>query len=84
MITTLFVALIIVVLLYRLLTKRTNDEYAKLPPGPRRWPIVGNILQLDLKQPEQTLLKWKQQYGNVYTVWLPLPSVVFVDYDVCR
>ncbi len=84
MISTIFVALLIVIiLLYQTLKKKSNTN-ERLPPGPQPWPIVGNILQLDFKQPEQTLLKWKYKYGNVFTVWLPLPSVIFADYDVCQ
>jgi hypothetical protein len=46
------------------------------------WPIVGNLLQFNFKAPEKTILKWKQQYGGVFTIWLPLPNVIFADYDV--
>ncbi len=57
-------------------------RYSTLPSGPIPWPIVGNLLQVDAKAPEKTMLKWKQQYGGVFTVWLPMPNVIFADYNV--
>ncbi|KAJ0061348.1 hypothetical protein NL108_016183 [Boleophthalmus pectinirostris] len=48
------------------------------PPGPRPVPVLGNLLQLDLKRPYQTLTQFARQYGPVFSVWLGPHRVVVV------
>ena len=38
--------------------------------GPYGWPIVGNVLQLDMRRPYLTIADWAKQYGNIYTIKL--------------
>ncbi|WOH13220.1 hypothetical protein DCAR_0832729 [Daucus carota subsp. sativus] len=45
---------------------------SKLPPGPRGWPVIGNIFDLG-SLPHRSLASMKQEYGPV--VWLSLGSV---------
>uniref|UniRef100_A0A8C6TLC8 Cytochrome P450 2K1-like n=1 Tax=Neogobius melanostomus TaxID=47308 RepID=A0A8C6TLC8_9GOBI len=55
------------------------------PPGPRPFPVVGNLLQLDLKQPYNTLMEYSKQYGSVFTVWLgPKKVVVLAGYKTVK
>uniref|UniRef100_A0A0W0GB59 Cytochrome p450 n=1 Tax=Moniliophthora roreri TaxID=221103 RepID=A0A0W0GB59_MONRR len=37
----------------------------KLPPGPKGYPIVGNLFQLDVDRPWHSLLEWKKIYGDI-------------------
>uniref|UniRef100_A0A0K0EZ42 Cytochrome P450 18a1 (inferred by orthology to a D. melanogaster protein) n=1 Tax=Strongyloides venezuelensis TaxID=75913 RepID=A0A0K0EZ42_STRVS len=53
-----------------------------LPPGPMPVPILGNLLSIDLKKMHLWIHDQKKIYGNVFTVWIPTPQVVFADYDV--
>jgi hypothetical protein len=46
-------------------------------------PFIGNLLQLiGADTPEVALLKWRRQYGPVFTYWLGnLPVVAIADYQ---
>ncbi|XP_072296428.1 cytochrome P450 2K1-like isoform X2 [Eucyclogobius newberryi] len=55
------------------------------PPGPKAIPVLGNLLQIDLKRPYQTLIKFSQKYGPVFTVWLgPKKVVVLAGYKTVK
>lgn len=55
------------------LIRRDNyNSGSSLPPGPRGWPVLGNIFDLGTL-PHRSLSTLKQQYGPV--VWLKLGSV---------
>jgi hypothetical protein len=41
-----------------------SKKYVRLPPGPRGWPIVGNLFDLG-KQPHKTLAKMAKMYGSL-------------------
>ena len=48
------------------------------PPGPRAWPVVGNLFQLGVK-PHLTLTQWRKDYGDVYSLRLGYWYVVVVS-----
>ncbi|KAG6333943.1 hypothetical protein ID866_5140 [Astraeus odoratus] len=35
------------------------------PPGPKGLPIIGNALEVDLKEPHITYIKWSKIYGDI-------------------
>jgi len=37
-------------------------------PGPRRWPLVGNVFSLDLERLHVVLERWSERFGPVYRV----------------
>ena len=39
-------------------------------PGPRGWPVVGNLLQLDRDRVHATVEQWAQQYGPLFQIKL--------------
>ncbi|KAK2855892.1 hypothetical protein Q5P01_004627 [Channa striata] len=57
-------------------TGLSSKGEGKEPPGPRPLPVLGNLLQLDLKRPFITLLKLSKKYGPVFTVYLGTKKVV--------
>ncbi|XP_039160471.1 cytochrome P450 76A1-like [Eucalyptus grandis] len=50
--------------------KRSRSH--RLPPGPSRWPIFGNLFNLG-KMPHRTLAGLREKYGPV--IWLRLGSI---------
>ncbi|XP_005732871.1 cytochrome P450 2K1-like [Pundamilia nyererei] len=85
---------VIVLLLIYLISSSSfsTQKHGKEPPGPRPLPLLGNLLQLDLKKPYNTLLELSKKYGSVFTVYLGTKKVVvlsgyktvkeaLVDYD---
>uniref|UniRef100_A0A0W0F6S8 Cytochrome p450 n=1 Tax=Moniliophthora roreri TaxID=221103 RepID=A0A0W0F6S8_MONRR len=36
----------------------------RLPPGPKGYPIVGNLFQLDSSRPWHTFVEWQKTYGT--------------------
>ncbi|XP_055992804.1 cytochrome P450 2A13-like [Sorex fumeus] len=48
----------------------------KLPPGPTPLPFIGNYLQLNTEQMYNSLMKLRDRYGPVFTVYLGARRVV--------
>lgn len=60
------------VVLHLHLHRRKTISGQRLPPGPRGWPVFGNMFDLG-EMPHKTLMGLKRQYGSV--VWLRLGSI---------
>ena len=46
--------------------RRTLDDL----PGPQGWPLVGNLLQVDVTQAHKTFGRWADEFGLLYHVRL--------------
>uniref|UniRef100_A0A2P2PJZ1 Uncharacterized protein n=1 Tax=Rhizophora mucronata TaxID=61149 RepID=A0A2P2PJZ1_RHIMU len=58
------ISIILLLLVYKLYQRLRF----KLPPGPRPWPIVGNLY--DIKPVRfRCFAEWTQQYGPIISVW---------------
>ncbi|XP_022087528.1 cytochrome P450 2J3-like isoform X1 [Acanthaster planci] len=60
-----------------------------LPPGPRQWPVLGNLPALvrSGKHPHEVLAEWARRYGGVMSVHLAPargPSVVVSDIGIAK
>uniref|UniRef100_G1QAZ0 unspecific monooxygenase n=1 Tax=Myotis lucifugus TaxID=59463 RepID=G1QAZ0_MYOLU len=57
----------------------------KLPPGPTPLPIIGNLLQLDVKNISKSLSNLSKVYGPVFTVYFGMkPTVVLHGYEAIK
>ena len=71
---SLFALILSSFLYYFLFSKNNKGRRAPLPPGPKGWPILGNLFQLGPK-PHQTLCALSKIYG-------PLLRLRFGSVDV--
>uniref|UniRef100_A0A5F9DR79 unspecific monooxygenase n=1 Tax=Oryctolagus cuniculus TaxID=9986 RepID=A0A5F9DR79_RABIT len=64
---------------------KQNSGRGKLPPGPTPFPIIGNILQIDVKDISKSPTKVSERYGPVFTVYLGMkPTVVLHGYKAVK
>nr|BAL05079.1 cytochrome P450 [Phanerodontia chrysosporium] len=59
-----FLSAILTVVLIRTAIAR-RKRWARLPPGPKGLPIVGNVLQMPKSQEWLTFSRWAEQYGDI-------------------
>ncbi|KAK4839465.1 hypothetical protein QYF36_022161 [Acer negundo] len=63
---------------------RRLEELGQLPPGPRWWPVVGNIFQLGWP-PHESFAKLSRKHGPIMTLWLgSMSTVVISSSEVAR
>ncbi len=54
-------------------------------PGPRGWPLLGNLPQLGQGRMHQVLERWVEQYGPLYRLrFAGKPLMVIADIELCR
>ncbi|CAJ1977801.1 unnamed protein product [Sphenostylis stenocarpa] len=59
-------------------------QHGQLPPGPRCWPVVGNIFQLG-RSPHESFTKLAHKHGPIMTIWLgSMCTVVISSSQVAR
>ncbi|XP_023402679.2 cytochrome P450 2C19-like isoform X1 [Loxodonta africana] len=57
----------------------------KLPPGPTPLPIIGNILQLDMRNIKKSMQNLSEAYGPVFTLYIGMkPTVVLHGYEAIK
>lgn len=83
--TSLLGSIAIILLLYMIRNNLRAVESRKEPPGPRSWPLLGNLPQLDLKRLFSSLYEMSKEYGNVFTIYLgPNKVVVLAGYKTVK
>ncbi|CAI8584330.1 unnamed protein product [Vicia faba] len=80
------VGLVLVLLVWMMRLRRVKLGHHQLPPGPRCWPLVGNIFQLGLSlSPHEAFAILARKHGPVMTLWLgSMCTVVISSSDVAR
>ncbi|XP_076690247.1 cytochrome P450 2C18-like isoform X5 [Callospermophilus lateralis] len=64
---------------------RQRSGRLRLPPGPMPLPILGNILQIDVKNISKSLTNLSKAYGPVFTVYFGTrPTVVLHGYEAVK
>ncbi|KAF2691498.1 hypothetical protein K458DRAFT_411217 [Lentithecium fluviatile CBS 122367] len=58
---------------------------AKLPPGPPRLPLIGNLHQAPKEAPWVTFSQWVEKYGPLVSADFGGTNVIIIgDYDTAR
>lgn len=57
---------------------RRLEEVGQLPPGPRCWPVVGNIFQLGWS-PHESFARLALKHGPIMTLWLGSMCTVVIS-----
>ncbi|XP_004620774.2 cytochrome P450 2B11-like [Sorex araneus] len=84
MLSVILLLAVLTGLLFLMARDRTKS-HGRLPPGPRPLPFLGNLLQMDRKGLLQSFLKIRDQYGDVFTVYLgPRPVVMLCGTEAIR
>ncbi|KAL1020761.1 hypothetical protein UPYG_G00004310 [Umbra pygmaea] len=82
---TLLGAGLLVLALYLISSGSSSKQHGKEPPGPRPLPLLGNLLQLDLKRLDLALYELSKKYGSVFKVHLgPRKVVVLAGYKTVK
>ncbi|XP_059102676.1 cytochrome P450 2C25-like isoform X8 [Peromyscus eremicus] len=64
---------------------RQSSGRGKLPPGPTPLPIIGNFLQIDVKNIQQSFTNFSKAYGPVFTLYFGTqPTVVLHGYEAVK
>lgn len=75
---TIALSLVILTIAYNLVKPAKIPQGLRAVPGPRGWPILGNLPQLG-KHPQQALQRWAKQYGPVFQIRLGWENHVYVN-----
>lgn len=86
---SVIVVLMMMVLALIMLPERKQSRPRRrlegLPPGPRWWPVVGNVFQLGWARPQESFAKLACKHGPIMTLWLgSMATVVISSHDVAR
>ncbi|XP_017282864.1 cytochrome P450 2K1 isoform X2 [Kryptolebias marmoratus] len=82
---SLLVALVVLLTYFLFSSSFSSKNPSKEPPGPRGLPVLGNLLQIDLKRPHHTFQELSKKYGSVFTVYLgPKKVVVLTGYKTVK
>uniref|UniRef100_A0A668ACP1 Cytochrome P450 2K1-like n=1 Tax=Myripristis murdjan TaxID=586833 RepID=A0A668ACP1_9TELE len=87
---TLLGAVVFLLVLYIFSSSFISQKKMKEPPGPTALPLLGNLLQMDLKRPyitlsNKSLKPLSKKHGSVFTVYFgPKKVVVLAGYKTVK
>ena len=51
-----------------------------MPPGPKGYPLLGNVLQTNFHNIVESLTKWTEEFGEIFKINLLGQEIVVVRY----
>ncbi|XP_075717015.1 cytochrome P450 2K1-like isoform X2 [Rhinoderma darwinii] len=83
--STFFLFVLTLLFILNVLKFFNKNQVKDFPPGPRCWPLIGNLHLLDLKKPQRTYLELAKKYGSVFSVQLGTKKmVVLAGYETVK
>ncbi|KAM4771237.1 cytochrome P450 2K1-like [Rhinophrynus dorsalis] len=83
-VTILLFIILVLYLVYELYGSQ-KGTYQNFPPGPRPFPFIGNIHNINLKKPYKTYAEFTKKYGSVFSVQLGTEKrVVLCGYETVK
>ncbi|KAF8187480.1 cytochrome P450 [Pholiota molesta] len=76
---TLFDIALLVLGLVLLKIAFKRPSVAPLPPGPRRWPLLGNLPQMPTSREWLTFADWGKKWGNIVSVSIFGQTMIIVN-----
>ncbi|EIM79553.1 cytochrome P450 [Stereum hirsutum FP-91666 SS1] len=75
-------ALLLCIILFVLYSLLQFPSRHALPPGPKPWPLIGNILDMPRKDESATFSQWGRTYGDiVYVRLLRRPLIILNSFE---
>ncbi|XP_075717012.1 cytochrome P450 2K1-like [Rhinoderma darwinii] len=74
--STFFVLVLTLLFILNVLNIFNKNQVQNFPPGPRCWPLIGNLHLLDFKKPQRTYLELAKKYGSVISVQMGMKKMV--------
>lgn len=75
------VLIVLILILFISSSSFSSKRNVKEPPGPRAFPLLGNLLQLDLKRLDMSLMEVSFFCGNFSGIFFP-PCGSFFTFDL--
>uniref|UniRef100_A0A8C6AEC2 Cytochrome P450 n=1 Tax=Marmota marmota marmota TaxID=9994 RepID=A0A8C6AEC2_MARMA len=75
--------ILIFILNIKIFMTKTSKQHSL--PGPKPWPVIGNLHILNLKRQYQTMQELSQKYGSIYSIQMgPKKVVVLSGYETVK
>ncbi|XP_077147756.1 cytochrome P450 2K1-like [Ranitomeya variabilis] len=82
---TVLLSVVTCIFLATVMYKQKERVHPNYPPGPKPWPIIGNILNLDVQKPYLSFQELAKTYGPVYSIKIGVQEMVVLSgYDVVK
>ncbi|CAH2314083.1 cytochrome P450 2G1-like [Pelobates cultripes] len=77
--------IILITCLFIYITWNATYRNRNLPPGPTPLPLIGNLLQIKWGQLANSLMKYRNQYGSIYTIYFGTrPVIILCGYETVK
>ncbi|XP_073529544.1 uncharacterized protein [Phyllobates terribilis] len=82
---TVLLSIVTCIILATVIYKQKERVHPNYPPGPKPWPIIGNILNLNVRKPYLSFQELAKTYGPVYSIKIGAQEMVVLSgYDIVK